>query len=617
MRKLTNKCKSVSRVIISIALAVMLAACATAPKKEEVAKYDITVPATETSTTYLLMAEKAELSNRTDLHLLALKALISEGQYGQAEQIAEKLASSLLTPLQRSELLLNQAELAIAGDKLAVALNKLNFNPAWQLPSNQYLRFHLIKAKIYELLEQNTDVVVSLVEASSYMTIYEQQSVWERVWRLLAPMPPFESAKLAKSTNPVLAGWIEVLDLLRLNSGDPDKQQQALIDWGLQNPTHPAVSFLTNSPSLMADLEPYSPRHIALLLPLSDKYAQQGQALRDGFIQSMLDSEATPGVEPPKVSFYDTNALSMVDIHKALAKDNIDFVIGPLQKDKIAQYLDTATQRIPMLAMNVPPSSDKAKGGNICYFDLSHEQEAAQAARYIFSKKYQYPLVLAQDSSYGKRVSSAFAKQWASETGRPAQVEYFSDQATMQRRIQTIFGLFDSQNRIEQMRQILSLDLETEQRSRRDVDAVYLVASARQLMSLKPFIDIAINPDVMPPKLFASSKSNGTVSGIGQISENGEVKGVSFSDVPLIIDQNNPAAVRFHQLWPSQKNTSTRLYAIGMDAYQLIQALPRMQASSDFRLQGQSGELSMTDGCIVNRSLSWAKFGDQGIVAVE
>ncbi|WP_201746297.1 penicillin-binding protein activator, partial [Veronia nyctiphanis] len=247
MRKLTYKCKSVSRVVVSIALAMFLAACATAPEKKQVLKYDVTVPATESSTSYLLKAEKAELNQKNDLYLLALKALIAETEYAQADQIAEKLSESLLTPLQRSELLLNQAELAIARDKLAVALNKLNFNPVWQLPASQNQRYHLIKAKIYESLEQNTDVVRSLVEASSYMTIYERQAIWERVWRLLAPMPPFESAQLAKSTNPVMVGWVQVVDLLRRNSGNTEKQQDALAQWGAQNPQHPAVSFLSNN----------------------------------------------------------------------------------------------------------------------------------------------------------------------------------------------------------------------------------------------------------------------------------------------------------------------------------------------------------------------------------
>ncbi|RXJ71902.1 LppC family lipoprotein, partial [Veronia nyctiphanis] len=375
-------------------------------------------------------------------------------------------------------------------------------------------------------------------------------------------------------------------------------------------------SFLSNNLALLRDLEPYSPRHIALLLPLTDKFASAGQAVRNGFIQAMMDSQPQEGTEPPTISFYDTNAMDMKDIHKALEKDGIEFVIGPLQKDKIAQYLDTTDKRIPMLALNAPADSETALGA-ACYFDLSPEQEASQAARHLIKQNFHYPLVLAQETTYGKRVSEAFAKEWKKETNKSAQVDYFTDQATMQRKIQSVFGLFDSQKRIEQMKQLLSLDLESEQRSRRDVDAVYLVASARELIALKPFIDIAINPDVQPPKLFASSRSNAAISGIGQISTNGEVKGVEFSDVPLIIDQNNATAVRFYQLWPNQNNSSTRLYAIGMDTFELINQLPQMQSSPDYRYQGQSGELSIGGSCVVSRALSWAKFGEQGIVAVE
>ncbi|WP_181964058.1 penicillin-binding protein activator, partial [Klebsiella pneumoniae] len=49
---------------------------------------------------------------------------------------------------------------------------------------------------------------------------------------------------------------------------------------------------------------------------------------------------------------------------------------------------------------------------NICYFALSPEDEARDAARHIRDQGKQAPLVLIPRSSLGDRVANAFAQEW-------------------------------------------------------------------------------------------------------------------------------------------------------------------------------------------------------------
>ncbi|WP_407331465.1 penicillin-binding protein activator [Enterovibrio sp. 27052020O] len=611
MRKITHKCKSVSRLLSPIALALVLSACQTTPPVEQGPQYDITAPARESSTFYLLKAETSEADEKADWYLLALKALIAEKQYAQADVLVGRLAKMPLTPLQLSEWQLGRAQLLQQKGNAQAAVDSLNFLPAWQLPAIQYQRYYTLKGELYAQLGNQPGAVLSYAEASPYLTdSYEKQQNWNRVWDALVKMPQSELNTLSASGNQVLAGWVELVNLLRRYSGNPAKQQEALNQWLVANPAHPANRYLPENLATLQSMEIVRPERIGVMLPLSDKFSAQGEAIRNGLVQALLDDDS--GNASPSVMFYDTNAMPMTEIVSTMRNDGIQFVVGPLQKDKVETFLTVSQNSFPTLALNIPKNEDGE--ANTCFFTLSPEQEAEQAALHIAQNKHEFPLVIAPDNGFGRRVSEAFYKQWEAETGEPAEVEFFKNRAAMQKTVQQVFGLTESQARIQQMNQLLGLDMESEQRSRRDVDAVYLVANAGELTLLKPFIEVAINPDVKPPKLYASSRSNNRVNGVGEI---GELRGIEFSDVPLLIDVNNPTAARFNQLWPDLDNGMTRLYALGMDAYALIEALPQMQALPQYRYEGHSGELSLGDDCTVNRSVSWAMFGDQGIVSIK
>ncbi len=385
----------------------------------------------------------------------------------------------------------------------------MNFQPSWGLPAKQYQRYYQLKGELYEALGNMPAAVLSYSEGVPYLTdTYEKQQAWNHIWSMLVAMPASGLNTLSASGNTTLTGWVELLNLLRRYSGHPAQQQEALSEWLAANPAHPANRYLPQDLNALQSMEILRPERIAVLLPLSDKFAAQGEAIRNGLVQALLDDNS--GTDAPAVKFYDTNAMPMADIVNTMRADNIEFVIGPLQKDKVDEFLSLSQNSIPTLALNIP--DDEGGEANTCFFTLSPEQEAEQAAIHIAQNNHRYPLVIAPDSGFGRRVSEAFDKQWEKETGEKAEVEYFKNRAEMQKTVQRVFGLTESQARIQQMKQLLGLDMEAEQRSRRDVDAVYLVANAGELTLLKPFIEVAINPDVTPPKLYASSRSNNRVN---------------------------------------------------------------------------------------------------------
>ncbi|MGR5470094.1 penicillin-binding protein activator, partial [Vibrio astriarenae] len=125
-----------------------------------------------------------------------------------------------------------------------------------------------------------------------------------------------------------------------------------------------------------------------------------------------------------------------------------------------------------------------------------------------FSQGYKFPMILAPSGSYGQRVVDAFNQEWDKYSSNKVATNYFGDKRQLQKNINEVFGLQESQQRIAQMQSLMGIPLESQPRSRRDVDAVYIVAKSSELTLIKPFIEVAINPDAKPPKLFSNSRSN-------------------------------------------------------------------------------------------------------------
>ncbi|MDF5468888.1 penicillin-binding protein activator, partial [Vibrio parahaemolyticus] len=164
---------------------------------------------------------------------------------------------------------------------------------------------------------------------------------------------------------------------------------------------------------------------------------------------------------------------------------------------------------------------------------------------------------------------------------------YFGDKRQLQKDITEVFGLQESKQRIAQMQSLMRIKLETQPRSRRDVDAVYIVARSTELTLIKPFIEVAINPDAKAPQIFSSSRSN---SG-GATYE--DLTGIIYSDIPLLIDPDPSVTAEMNELWSEQSNMEKRLKALGMDAYKLIGELPQMKVVPGYSVGGQTGILSI------------------------
>ncbi|MEZ8810351.1 penicillin-binding protein activator [Vibrio alginolyticus] len=600
---INHKRLSVPRILTPVALAITLAACSSGPRQPD--GVDVTLEPTQSVQNYMIQADSTEGSLQNDWLIMATKAAIQANQFDQAEMLIKRLARQQLTEVQQAEWQLARATIQQKQGNYSQLLQLLNFKPWWKLPNEQWKDYYLMRADAYQGLNQAFEANRQLVAFGQYASSAEQREISSRIWMNFGSYSEYELTSLETEPNEdVLDGWLQLAIYAKTLSGNLSQLKNTLERWLNENPSHPAAIYTPEEIQNILSLDIVKPNNTALLLPLTGKFSPQAQLIRDGFVFAMMnDRNRDPSAT---LTVIDTNAYNADQIKQRLINENIDFVVGPLEKENV-ELLHTTMDgsengpTIPALALNIP--EDVQPDSNICYLALSPEQEAAQAAKHLFSEGYNFPLILAPKGSFGERVTEAFNKEWRKYSSNKVAASYFGDKRQLQKDINEVFGLQESKQRIAQMQSLMRIKLETQPRSRRDVDAVYIVARSTELTLIKPFIEVAINPDAKAPQIFSSSRSN---SG-GATYE--DLTGIMYSDIPLLIDPDPSVTAEMNELWSEQSNMEKRLKALGMDAYKLIGELPQMKVVPGYSVGGQTGILSIDNNCVVQRELSWAERG--------
>lgn len=596
-----HKRVSVPRLFTPVALAITLAACSSTSSTSYV---DITSAPTQSAQNYLMQADSSQGSIQNDWLLMALKAATQEGNVQQANLILSRLSKQNLTVAQQAGLQIATARLLLAQKRSSDAMKQLHFQRDWSLSASLWQEYYQLRADLFAQQGNYIAAAQALTLTSPYVDSSQQRAISEQIWNNLSQYKADDIMDLRIKDNAELAGWVQLTQYVKSQSGNLSQLQKSITQWMQEHPNHPASRYTPESLHNLLTSEITTSTNPALLLPLTGKYAPQGKLIRDGFMMQMQNDPNYNPTSPPMV--IDTNAASMEQIQQTLVQNHIDFIVGPLLKknvDTLEQLQQAQAKPIPTLALNIPEKP--SAGFDVCYLALSPEQESAQAAKHLYELGYQSPLIFTPKNNLGDRIANAFKDEWQKHSPYPVSVSQFGDKRQLQQTINEAFSLQASQQRIAKMQSLIGENLLSQPRSRQDVDAVYIVASSDELTLIKPFIEVAISPKVAPPKLFTNSFGN---SGRPQYED---LSGVMYSDIPLLISPDPQIKSMMEAQAGNESNAQKRLKAMGMDAYTLLESLPQMKLSSGYVIQGQTGVLSIGSQCVIQRELSWGEYGKE------
>ena len=101
-------------------------------------------------------------------------------------------------------------------------------------------------------------------------------------------------------------------------------------------------------------------------------------------------------------------------------------------------------------------------------------------------------------------------------------------------------------------------------------------------------------------------------SGIENTLLNRDLDGIIFAETPwLLSHKNSPIKKSIADNWPANAGRLARLYALGVDAYQLYPRIQLLSNNQKNTLAGTTGLLTLDETGRVVRTLEWAhiKYG--------
>jgi len=552
----------------------------------------------------LQLATRQPPRQAAELRLQAADSLLKSGQVERASQVLGGIDPALLG---RNGLVLRRilgGRLALERGQAEEAVRLLGPAPATDFPAELQRGYYTTLADALRLSGKIFDSARALAELDRWTPNSQaRRGTQLNLLQSLATLPTAELQAAEPVTSGVLGGWLKLALVLRQYSADPQRLQNQLEQWRRLYPGHPADTGLL-SDYLDRLTGAYShPGQIAVLLPRSGPFAQAGAALRDGILAAYYD-QPTPA--RPRLRFY--AAAEPQDIWPQLqqaVEEGAQLVIGPLQKDSVAQLVRAGELPVPVLALN-RVELDSAPPPNLFQLGLPPEDEARAAAERAWLEGHRVAVTFVPDSRWGERLSTAFRARFDDLGARVAeQGTYAPTGNDFSAPVQALLNVDQSRARHQALQRLLGQNLEFEPHRRQDATVLFLGAQVRDARLIRPQIQFHQAADL--PVIATSSVYSGNPNPGADL----DLEGLSFPDMPWLLRDGGDDALTLRamaKVLPESGQRLQRLYAMGIDAYRLIPQLARLQFSPRESLQGKTGILSLDRLNRVQRRMVWATF---------
>ena len=608
--------QSISLILCSL-LSLLLLACGSAEKRTS---NDSATPSQNVEQ-LLQLASNANNEQRPILLLKATALLIERQKLEKALEVLTFIEVNQLKEIDRDSYYLNYGEILLASkepesqNSSLTQFNKIikpsSHSIKWQVRYGKSVSdSYLTNNNYYEAAKHRIDLY-DLIDDP-----IELEDNNNKIWLALIQMEmPIIKALSSGFNSRRVNGWLEVVYLNKRWGSQPTELIKQLDLWKKRFPLHPAQITKPKSLQLVSSGEPLAPKKIAVLLPLSGRFAASGQMIQNGLIAAQYQSKSSENIA--SLNFYDTaKSLSGLSSYQKAIEDGADFVIGPLDKKGINEILASNLTLVPTLFLNRASNlqnNSLENLPNIYQFGLPVEDEALQAAHRAFEKGYRKALAFVKDDPLGQRAKLAFKEYFEQLGGELIDSEDYKDIKNLNNDVQSLLRVGDSIKRKARIEKTLGRNIEYTMRRRQDADVVFLFSNVKNARRIKPFINFyfALDlPVISTSRLFSGSQNT---------KNENDLNGIEFSDIPLYLSQQPDLVSLREELLSIDKNilkrNNGRLFSLGYDSYQILTQLPVLKAFPSYHWYGLSGELGVDEFGILHRYLTWAKF-EKGVPKV-
>ncbi|WP_281546903.1 penicillin-binding protein activator [Pseudoalteromonas sp. PAR1] len=428
------------------------------------------------------------------------------------------------------------------------------------------------------------------------------------LWQSLTQLSSYALERFNRGSV-VQQGWVNLALYHQVYLGAPVELHQAMNNWLRRYPGHPAAEVLPKKVTELVQIEPLEVNRLVVLIPQSGANERLGDALKAGVLAA-LDNRAIT-----ETLFID-ESLPAEEIALKLSEFKADFVIGPLLKSNI-EKLNTSQTLVDYPVMHLNSFDGERISQQHFFFALNPEHEVQQALERFLTAGYQKPMLLAPNNNNGQRLVEYFNTQWQRYSEVKPQIGFYSDKADMPKTITGLLEVDQSKERINVVKSLFKQEVESETRSRSDIDVIYILGDATETRLIKPYLDVNVSTFADRIPLYASSKSHSK-----QIdrTDKGDLDGLYFTELPWMLEgqiQQHNLRQQYDSLWPEHADINQRLFAMAFDATSMLGEVKQLSMVQGKRFTGISGDLSIASNGYVTRSLDWAQYKNKQIIAVD
>jgi outer membrane PBP1 activator LpoA protein len=320
--------------------------------------------------------------------------------------------------------------------------------------------------------------------------------------------------------------------------------------------------------------------HIAVILPLqSSSYGKHADSVRLGIMAAVGNGRR--GALKVKVYATSDDPQQILTAYQRATSTGARAVIGPLTRNGVTSLVQSGIVSVPTLALNIP-EGEMSVPRDLYIYGLQIEGETRQLAQFALRQGGTKAFVIVGETTLGARIAQAFSEEWkklgAEVTG---QFSYTADPATLARLREQIAN------------------------SRADI--IFMSLDATRARFIRSYLG-ASTPIYATSMVFTSN---------ADALANYDLDGVRFLDMPWLLQPDHPAVISYTRTDAQRPGfDQERFYALGIDAYRLVQELLRPYETME-PLDGVTGTITLNNSHQFVRVLVPAQFSQGSAKVLE
>lgn len=520
----------------------------------------------------LNQAQNAE--DKETYKLLAARVLIAENKVAQSEALLSELGA--LNNAQKLDRTLIEARIAAAKGANEEAESRLRTIDLSKLSPSQKARFYETQAVVAENRKDVIEAIKARIKMDENLTdVQRRQDNVDKSWALLRSANTGVINNAADEGNPALGGWLTLIKAYNDNIRQPVQLSQALQNWKAAYPNHAAATLFPKELQSLLNFQQTNLSQVGLILPMSG----EGQILGKTILSGFNDAKGNSSIP---VKIFDSSTTPISEIIAQAKQAGINALVGPLLKQNVDAIVanPAVVQGMDVLTLNTTPNAQAIN--QLCYYGLSPEDEAESAATKMWNDGVRNPVVAMPQNELGQRVGNAFNVRWQKLTSTDANIRYYNLAADV--------PYFFQENGA-------------------DANALYVVANPDELAEIKGYLT---NNNAANVKIYASSRSNAATNSADYAAQ---MNGVQFSDIPFFKESSGTQYKKVAGSTGGEYQLM-RLYAMGSDAWLLINHFNELRQVPGYRLNGLTGVLSAGPNCNVERDMTWFQYQNANAVPI-